>query len=1641
MKTDSIAFIDIEGYTDSKEHRFGILFRNIQYKSSSASKIRNILEDNQYSYICGHNFFKHDLIISEKYSLTQQIKEEKIIDTLYLSMLLYPGKRSHRLTKPYKTEIFIDNEPAADCEQTRELLLIFDEKFHSLPDLLKKSFYSLLYQNKFYQAYFKWIDYKTDNNLAYLTLLKEFSYLEDKELLNLAKHHPIEMALLCSILYSHDRKVFSQIIFHQFPDITWIREYVLFNKNNTDQYIDTFSINEFGFSSFREFPAVNDTLFTISQEDIVKSAVQGRSLLAVLPTGGGKTFTFQLPALIKASVNKSLTVVISPLQALMRDQILNFNSNIQNYKAAAISGYLNPIARINALEEIRNGSIDILYITPESLRSNTVFRALQHRLIERFVIDEAHCFSAWGHDFRHDYFYIGQFIKELQSSDYQKPIPVSCFTATARPNVLYDIKKYFKDILNIELESYIASSERTNLFYHAVSFKSESEKYEHLIEILQKESNKPIIIYRPQNAKGCASLVDRLRNDERLFNYDLVIEPFYANIDDDRKEHRDTTRSKSQILEDFINNEVNIVVATTAFGMGIDKPDIRLVIHYDPSDSLESYMQESGRGGRSPDINADCFVLYTNNDFSRIFRNLSINKVEYSEVYEVAKILRKQKRNPFYITTRSIAEKVGIDTENTAKDYDSLIKTAVLELEKWDVIKRGRNYTKIYATSLPHDWDNADKLPMEIVHEILDPQKRFYGENYQLMILLMQNIIQRSKEHAIEIDELSDIIGAEKKIIFKVVADLQKEELLEYKNDISILIGKNILKDLDKVFKLEKEIFRLVKENSKNHSFDLRTYKNEDKLKNILKTDFQIVKNWKALASIHNYNIKLVFKKFGISFDLSSDDFRLIEKWIKTRQEVCRYVANCCVEELTRKNIDSGEIEICSNQIFHNLIEKTKVSIEFYHHSMVFLDELLEGFKLNKGKLIYYNAMSFEKGPKLDRPTPYQRREYKESLGLHYEKKIESVHFLIYFLKNLEKNGWNSQKKYIRDYFSLTYKDFIKQYGFNVEKIKHPITEEDLQKIESGLNEEQKEIIKDLDSRAILVLAGPGSGKTKTLVHKIASMITKENNKPDYFLMLTHSRVAMKEFKERLMELIGSTAGIVDIYTFHAYAASIVGELLDSESAMDKIIPKATALLKNRVYTLPFKTMLVLDEFQDISQQMYDFISVIFKNMGKDKRIIAVGDDDQCINNFSSNKANIALMGKFIEDYSYNKTDSEINTVTIPVKIYNLLKNYRSRENLINFTNKYVKSLHNRQKKDDLVPVKVENGLLTLHRYIHGQPGSKTYLTNLAEDAATNPSKDIAVLLRSNEEVLTVYSLLKINGINVQYISERQGFRLGHLVELQDFLMEWRDNRDINVAKKYLSLNYEKSSNYSLANKVIDYFLKDKDLVQLSQAPITFSDRFDEYLEQISKDEFLENETKVTVSTMHKSKGREFDTVYLGIIPGIDRDEYSKRLLYVAMTRAKNNLHIHTACRVFEPYLNFFTKVEDIQDTFQLPKLISFSMNLRDLWLGNTHSINNIEATKPLAGETVKIRKKHYSSGIGFAIVKDNAEIALLSKPSNDKRISSKILKHEEMGYTLIEDCIIEDIVYWSDPNVQNQIKFKEVLCRIQMILDNEKFK
>jgi ATP-dependent DNA helicase RecQ len=327
--------------------------------------------------------------------------------------------------------------------------------------------------------------------------------------------------------------------------------------------------------------------FRPGQRQIIEDALQNRDLLVVMPTGGGKSLCFQLPALLK----KGLTVVVSPLIALMQDQVEALRNN--NISATFLNSSLN-VYKVRSREEaILNGKVKLLYVAPERLLSERFLPFLDlvhHQVgIAGFAIDEAHCVSEWGHDFRPEY-------RQLQSLRKRyKNVSTTALTATATDRVRSDIIQQ----LGLQQPSiHIASFNRQNLYYEVRS-KSKSA-YAELLELI-RETEGSVIVYCLTRKK-----VDELTC--KLQNNKIAALPYHAGLNDDERSQNQTR---------FIRDDVRVMVATIAFGMGINKPDVRLVVHFDIPRNLESYYQESGRAGRDGEPSR-CTIFFSFGDIKTI---------------------------------------------------------------------------------------------------------------------------------------------------------------------------------------------------------------------------------------------------------------------------------------------------------------------------------------------------------------------------------------------------------------------------------------------------------------------------------------------------------------------------------------------------------------------------------------------------------------------------------------------------------------------------------------------------------------------------------------------------------------------------------------------------------------------------------------------------------------------------------------------------------------------------------------------------------------------------------------------------------------------------------------------------------------
>lgn len=324
------------------------------------------------------------------------------------------------------------------------------------------------------------------------------------------------------------------------------------------------------------------TSFRPLQENIIRSVLEGKDTLALMPTGGGKSICFQVPTLCQ----EGMCLVITPLIALMKDQVEQLKN--RGISAEAIYSGMHYKAIDRLLDNACHGHYKFLYISPERLFTQLFAARLPQMPIRLLAVDEAHCISQWGYDFRPAYLQIGE-IRELLPD-----IPVLALTATATPKVVEDIQE---KLLFSEKNVFRKSFERKNLSYAVLD---EHNKYSRILELLRKIQGSGIIYVR--NRRKTKEIAESLR-----FHH-ITADFYHAGL---HVEERSEKQNK------WINNEIRIMVSTNAFGMGIDKPDVRLVIHWELPDGLEAYFQEAGRAGRD-EQRSFAVLLYNSSDRQRM---------------------------------------------------------------------------------------------------------------------------------------------------------------------------------------------------------------------------------------------------------------------------------------------------------------------------------------------------------------------------------------------------------------------------------------------------------------------------------------------------------------------------------------------------------------------------------------------------------------------------------------------------------------------------------------------------------------------------------------------------------------------------------------------------------------------------------------------------------------------------------------------------------------------------------------------------------------------------------------------------------------------------------------------------------------
>ena len=1592
MKT--IAFIDTEIEPNSRKilDIGSVKGDGSSFHKTSIAEFIQFLKGTQF--ICGHNILNHDIKYIGNALNDAGVNSANIIDTLFLSPLLFPTRPYHALLKDDKIQSEDMNNPLNDSIKARDLFNDEISTFKQANETLKQIFYLLLNDKKEFHSFFRFIEYTSARNDIEELIRQKFQneICEQVDLKKIISEHPIELAYCLSLVSSfiEHKKIHSITppwVLKNYPEV----EQIMFRLRNKPCVRGCVYCNNaldihkglkrlFGFDSFRTYAGKP------LQEKAVKAAVDNKSILAVFPTGGGKSITFQVPALMSGENSKSLTVVISPLQSLMKDQVDNLEkANI--VEAVTINGLLDPIERAKSFERVENGSASILYLSPESLRSRTIEKLILGRKIARFVIDEAHCFSSWGQDFRVDYLYIGDFIKQIQKKkNLAVGIPVSCFTATAKQKVIEDIREYFKEKLSLELELFTSKASRTNLQYKVFEKGSEEEKYQAARDLIE-EKKCPTIIYVSRTQKAY-SLAERLTEDG------FRAKPYHGKME---------VKEKSDNQNAFMSGEVPIMVATSAFGMGVDKKDVGMVIHYEISDSLENYIQEAGRAGRDVNIVANCFVLFNEEDLGKHFILLNQTKLSIKEIQQIWKAIKDITRFRSTVSNSAleIARKAGWD-ENVV-EIETRVTTAIAALEDAGYLKRGQNMPRVFANSI------LSKNAQEAIDKI-NASARFEEKQKENGISIIKKLFSsKSRKQATEesaesrIDYISDHLGIVKEEVINIVNLLREEKILADAKDLTAFIKKgenknrslNIVEGFSKV-----ENFLLPVFEEQEKTFHIKELNEEaeakgcegvttSKLKTII--NFWAIKNWIKRQN-HEYS------KNHINV-IALHPIEKMEGKLEKRHELARFIVEYLYDK-SNQNVsedDKEREEVLVEFSVHELKDvfekksklfEIKIALDDIEETLFYLSRI-DAIKIEGGFLVVYNKLTVERVEQ-DNYKKYTKEDYRK-LNQFYENKVQQIHIVGEYAKKMI-SDYKDALQFVEDYFQFNYASFLKKYfpGSTIDNLKLKMTPGKFKQLFGELSPTQLKIINDNEPK-IVVAAGPGSGKTRVLVHKLASLLLMEDVKHEQLLMVTFSRASATEFKKRLLKLIGNAANYIEIKTFHSYCFDLLGKVGSLEKS-DAILKKTIEKIKNKEVEASriTKTVLVIDEAQDMDKDEYNLITALMEQ-NEDMRVIAVGDDDQNIYEFRG--ANAKYLEQFIE-------------VNKAVK-HELVENYRSKNNLVDFTNQFVKQIQHRLKKTPIIPKQADNGKIKLVRYQSGN-----LISPLVHDILTTGlTGTTCVLTKTNEEALQITGLLLKHEMQAKLIQSNDGFSLYNLLEVRFFLSQLSLADDVFIindenwanAKQELITKFRHSKKLEVCSNII------KDFEETNPKKKYKSDLEVFIRESKLEDFFNENGESIFVSTIHKAKGKEIDNVFLMLENFNPATDEARRQLYVAMTRAKQNLTIHLNSNFLDNLTaEDLERVED-KEIYLPPNEIAMHLTFKDVWLDYF------------------INKQHLVSQFtsGDALILNEYE-CLNSKGQSVLKFSQQFVRQieimKERNYEL-KSAKVNYVVYWLKEGAEQEVK------------------
>lgn len=1511
-------------------------------------------------FVAGHNLRRHDLPQLRRQYPGLALIGLPVIDTLELSAIAFPTNPYHRLVKGYKLLSDSRNDPLKDARLALDLLA---DEVEALLEMQQADpgwialLGFLLQGDAFADRLLATVrDAAAPTPVAAATLATHrfadlccstrLARLAEVDLHEGAEHRRALAYALGWIRVSGGNSVLPAWVGIAMPQVRSLvgelRERDCRQAGcrycREQHHPESLLAAHFHKPSFRASPAAPDG--TSLQRAIVVAGLERKSLLAVLPTGGGKSICYQLPALVHYARTGQLTVVVSPLQSLMKDQVDNMAAAGVS-SAVTINGMLTPLERRAALDRIRLGDAGIVLVSPEQFRSRTFTEAIGMREIAAWVFDEAHCLSKWGHDFRTDYLYVSRFIREHSGG---RCAPVACFTATAKPDVVDDLCSHFRESLGLELERFLGGHERENLSYLVVA-SSRAQKAQHIVEILGHElkagGGAVVFCATRKTAETLAELVTTAGTPCGCFHGGLPPE------------------TKKDVQQRFVQGELAVIAATNAFGMGVDKPDIRVVIHADIPGSLENYLQEAGRAGRDGQP-ARCVLLFDEEDVEAQFRLGAMSRLTQRDFAGLLKAVRERAKRfgktEIVVTARELlAESEGTAIDIESPDASTKVATAVAWLERSGFLKRNENRTRVFPASLRVD--SLEEASRRIAAANLPEAAR------QRHAAVAATLFRNLAPQGVSTDELMLDAGIAAEECFRILYQLEQLGVLANDLGLTVRLAKGVknasdarLRHLDR---LEQALLDLLSELAPDADVDGDAqHLSIRPLCTALRRRLDLPDGDARVApDIVRRCLRALSTGFGSGTEKRSmlqvrgrgpDGLHVVLRrpWpqiraiCERRRAVAQVVLSRLLATLPEGQQGGGLVVECkarelldaieADLAVRSLLRDPATALE---HALLYLHDngVLE---LDKGRSVFRSAMTIETDTQA-----LGRRFVKEDyapLDEHYRDRRLQTHVMHEYAK-LSLENPERARQLVDAYFSWERVRFLRSFfRGRTDLLKLATTEESLRRIVADLHHPvQQQLVEKPGEGNHLVLAGPGSGKTRVIVHRIAYLLRVERVAPKRIIALAFNRSAAVELRCRLLALAGDDARGVTVLTYHGMALRLTGTSLAAADRgggaidFEQLLQDAIDLLEGRSDVLADADELrdrllqgyeyiFVDEYQDIDERQYKLVSALAGRRRSDPQaklhVMAVGDDDQNIYSFKG--ASVAFIRRFQADY--------------PGEVTYLVENFRSTQHIISAANHVIQRAADRMKVDH--PIRIDErraidppggrwaSLDPEHRgavrlvTAPAQPNlqAQVVFEEIRRIRRIDPDVtpgDIAVLARTHRSLEPLRALCEVEGVRCEVLTReaaraqlplmqsREGWQTGELLRARraslvslPALRRWLDQR----------LRREPGNPYweDLAAAAAEL----ADATATERVPAAeVADAFHDAAREARQGR---QAASLKLMTAHGAKGLEFrHVIVMDCADWRWSGEDERRLLYVAMTRARETLALMRAEGGRNPYL------------------------------------------------------------------------------------------------------------------------------------------